>query len=426
MPMMSTRTEAASLARLRLVLAACVGLALVYGWFAARFFQASRLASSLDIPSLQRAVALAPQNAAYRDLLCRFLLFDKQDADAALPNCRRATELNPHISAYWLDLALAEFSTGAIGDERQAIRNAVAVDPMTPDVAFTAASFLLAQGEAPEALREFAVAMRGDVNTVQPALSLCWRSLHDAGAIQAILPPRPAAYLQFIRILIADGRWDAAQQTWLAMLRLDAPIDYRQALFYVDALLDKHESRSAQQAWNELLSRSAPLSEYGRADGAVVNGGFEKELLDAGFDWRYAALSGSAASLDSDHAHSGRQSLLISYNGAGGDAGLVQYVPVKPNSQYELSAWVKSEQLDAANGPALAVVDAYSGKPLARTQETLGTTAWRPQREAFQTGPQTELVTVRITRDPAATHIRGKFWIDDVALRPVNARSGGG
>ena len=72
----------------------CIAFAAMYAWMAARSFQAARLASSLDVPSLQRAIALAPGDAVHQDLLCRYLLFDKQAAAAALPYCQRATELS--------------------------------------------------------------------------------------------------------------------------------------------------------------------------------------------------------------------------------------------------------------------------------------------------------------------------------------------
>ncbi|HTV66141.1 MAG TPA: O-antigen ligase family protein, partial [Bryocella sp.] len=133
-------------ARRTFAVAACVVLAVVYGWLAARAFQAARLGSSLDIASLERSIALAPGDAAHQNLLCRFLLFDKQDPKAALPSCQRATELNPYQSGYWLDLALAYYSTGAERQQEQAIRKAVAVDPKTPDVAWNAGNFFLAQG----------------------------------------------------------------------------------------------------------------------------------------------------------------------------------------------------------------------------------------------------------------------------------------
>ena len=400
-------------------LAVCIVLVAVYGWFATRSFRASRLASSLDVPSVERAVALEPRSAAYQDLLCRFLLFDKQEPSAAVPHCQRATQLNAYHSTYWLDLALAYYSVGAEHEQQQAILKAVSVDPTTPDVAWEAANLFLAQGKVPEALPQFAVAMRGDPNLVSPSLDLCWRTLHDVSAIQAILPPDPAAYLQFVRLLTTKNEWEGAHQIWSALILLDRGIDYRQALFYVDSLLQKGDVARANEAWDQLASRSATLNRYSRTDNLVVDGGFEKEILNAGFDWRYSAQSGSVVSLDSAEFRSGSQSLLISYHGTGGDSGMFQHVPVKPNTQYTVSAWTKSQKLESANGPVISVSDAYNGKLYAETPETLGTTVWHRVETSFQTGPESELVTVRLSRDPGNTLIDGEFWVDDVSLRPT-------
>ena len=114
----------------------------IYGSFAVRVFQASQLSSSLDVVSLERAIALEPRDAAYQDLLCRFLLFDRQEAGAAVPHCKRATELNPFQSAYWLHLALVYYRTGK-HEQQEAILKAISVDPTTPDVAWEAANFFL-------------------------------------------------------------------------------------------------------------------------------------------------------------------------------------------------------------------------------------------------------------------------------------------
>jgi hypothetical protein len=371
------------------------------------------------VVALERAVALEPRDAAHQDLLCRFLLFDKQDAGAALPRCQRATQLNAYQSTYWLDLALAYYSTGAEYQQEQAILKAISVDPTTPDVAWNAANFFLAQGKVPEALRQFAVVMRSDPGMVKPSLDLCWRTLHNVSAIEAILPPDPDAYLQFIWLLATNNQWEGAQQVWSALLLLNQEIDYRQSLFYVDSLLQQRDVARAKEAWDQLASHSATLSRYERTDNLVVDGGFEQEILNAGFDWRYSAQPGSAVSVDNTEFHSGRRSLLISYNGAGGDVGISQYVAVKPSTRYTISAWAKSQELDSANGPSISVRDAYDGKLYALTQETLDTTAWHHLESGFQTGPETALVTILITRDPGNTHVKGKFWVDEISLRPT-------
>jgi tetratricopeptide (TPR) repeat protein len=402
-----------------ILLSGCLAAAAIYGWFAVRDYRASRLASSLDVVSLQRAIALEPRDATSQDLLCRFLLFDRQEAGTAVPLCKRATQLNPYQSAYWLHLALAYYQTGAEQEQQGAILRAVSVDPTTPDVAWEAANFFLVQGRVPEALHQFSVVIRGDPNMVTQSLDLCWRTLRDVNAIEAILPPNPNVYLQFVKLLTAKKEWEAAHDVWSALLRLNRAFDYHQALFYVDSLLQQRQVARASEAWEQLASRSATLNRYHRADDLVTDGSFAEEILNAGFDWRYTEQPGSAVSLDTTEFHSGSQSLLISYSDTGSDSGMYEYVAVKPSTQYTISAWVKSEELQSANGPRISVSDAYDNNPHAVSQETVGTTAWHLLENSFQTGPQTELLAIHFRRDPGNTRVKGKFWIDGISLRPT-------
>ena len=61
-------------------------------------------------------------------------------------------------------------------------------------------------------------------------------------------------------------------------------------------------------------------------------------------------------------------------------------------------------------------MDAYTNHSYVLTDDTLGTTPWRRQQARFQTGPNTNLLLLKIVRDPPGPLIRGKFWIDDVRL----------
>jgi hypothetical protein len=46
----------------------------------------------------------------------------------------------------------------------------------------------------------------------------------------------------------------------------------------------------------------------------------------------------------------------------------------------------------------------------------MGTNPWRLQQARFQSSPNTQLVLLKIARDPAGPLIRGKLWIDDLRL----------
>jgi hypothetical protein len=65
-------------------------------------------------------------------------------------------------------------------------------------------------------------------------------------------------------------------------------------------------------------------------------------------------------------------------------------------------------------------VDAYTNSSYVLTDDTLGTTPWHLQQATFQTGPSTNLLVVKVVRDPATPLIRGKLRIDDFKLVEAN------
>ena len=93
-----------------------------------------------------------------------------------------------------------------------------------------------------------------------------------------------------------------------------------------------------------------------------------------------------------------------------------QFIPVRPNTDYEFSAESRTEDIDTASGPRFAIADAYTNSSYVLTDDVLGTNPWRLQQARFHTGPNTNLLLLKIVRQPAAPLIRGKLWIDDVRL----------
>ncbi|HXX99373.1 MAG TPA: hypothetical protein VEI54_00540, partial [Candidatus Limnocylindrales bacterium] len=89
--------------------------------------------------------------------------------------------------------------------------------------------------------------------------------------------------------------------------------------------------------------------------------------------------------------------------------------------RYRLSAFVKSEEIDTASGPRLAVEDFPSGRILANTEEFLNTNDWLQRSTEFATGPESRLVTLRILRVPGDRLIKGTLWIADVEMAPISA-----
>jgi tetratricopeptide (TPR) repeat protein len=398
------------------VLLLVCSLAAFYIWCAVRAYRAHQFAARRDQVSLQRAIQLQPYDASNYDLLGQYFMWKGQDPHAAASQFQQAATLNPYASAYWVHLAQAENSLGNGQGQMMAIRHALAVDPTTPEVVWDAANLFLVQGQTDEALDQLAVVVRNDPNMAEVALDTGWRALGAVDPILRRLPPDPAIYLKFVRVLVARQQWRAADQVWSSMLQLNREFDPRAALFYVDGLLAQRNVAGAQKVWQQLQENSASLRPYVTPGNLIVNTSFEHDFLNAGFDWHYTSLPGIAVMLDSTQAYRGSESLLITFSGNADDAGVWQYVPVTPGTSYMASAWVRSEELESADGPRLVIYDAHKNTELGHSEETLGTTSWHRVEATFSAERDTALVVVRFSRNPGDTRVRGQFWVDDVRL----------
>ena len=406
-----------SLVRVRafLLFFGCTLFAAAYSYFAIRGYRAFALSGHGDKISLERAVTLEPRDADPYNILCRYVRDDEADPSGALPYCKRSVQLNRYDAAYWLDLAQTSYEAGNTIEQRKAVEQAIAVDPKTPEVAWAAANFYLLQGEVEPAVSLFASVLKGDPGLVPLTLKSSWKILGQVDPILRMLPPDPAVYLQFIALLTSENQPAAAAEVWSKLIGLNAEMDYHSALFYVDRLLGWQDVVGAEKAWKQIGEHSAELGAYQSDQNLVINGSFENDVLNSGFDWRINP-QGTTIKVDDEVAHKGHRSVLVTYSTPVLDPGLSQVLPVEPNVSYIASAWIKTDELQTANGPRLAAFDAYSGAKLATSEPTSYTTDWTNAELQFRTGQDTKLVALKLTRDRQDTVIRGRLWVDDVQL----------
>jgi hypothetical protein len=371
------------------------------------------------LANIPKAIRLEPANAEYRDLLGRQLAFSGASLDEAISAYRTAVHLNPYEARYWLDLAAAYQVAGRTGEQAESVQHAVEADPTTPHVAWAAANFYLVQGDREKALRYFRVVLANDPEAVDSALELCWRASGDTTEVlDQALPLRPDLYLSLLRLLVTKQEVAPAENVWNRLIGLHQPFSAKLALPYFRLLITKQEVAAAKTGWEQLSKVDASLQPYlPLGENLIVNGGFEENLLNGGFDWWYQSYSHAALAIDTNEFHRGTRSLSITFDGQSvPGVQLVQFIPVKPNTSYEFSAEARTEDIDTASGPRFAIVDAYTNSSYVLTDDTLGTTPWRLQQARFRTEPNTNLLLLKIVRDPPGPLIRGKLWIDDVRL----------
>jgi tetratricopeptide (TPR) repeat protein len=411
--------ELRSLRRKVLFTAACLIFGTLYFCVALQAYRASNLAENPTVSHIQKAISLEPANAEYHDLVARNLALSGATLDQAISNYLTAVRLNPFEARYWLDLAGAYQIAGRIDAQEQSVERAVEADPTTPHVAWEAANFFLVQGNVGKALHYFHIVLANDPEAVDSTLQLCWHATEDANQIlDQALPRRPDLYLSFLRLLVSKNEIVAAENTWDRLIALQQAFPAKLAFPYLRLLILNKEVAAAKTAWQQLANIDVGLQRYlPSRDNLIVNGGFEEALLNGGFDWWYESTPHAALAIDTSEFYSGTRSLSVTFDGLNASsAGIFQFIPVKPNTDYEFSAESRIEDIESASGPRFAIVDPYTNTFYVLTDDLLGTSPWHLQQSRFHTGPNTSLLFLQVIRQPAGPLIRGKLWIDDLRL----------
>jgi hypothetical protein len=397
----------------------CLLFATVYVRTTLRAYLASRLAQPPTPANLVKAIQMEPSNAEYRELLGRNLALSVDSVDDAIANYKKAVQLNPFVAAYWLDLASAYQIAGQTQEQQSSVERAVEVDPTTPLVAWEAANFFLIQGKVEKAFPRWRTVLEQDPEAASSALQTSWRATGDSNVmLDQVLPPRSDLYLAFLHLLMQKQETAAAENVWNHLVTLKQPFSASLAFPYLRFLLLQKEVSPAQTAWQQLATLNPSLEPYlASPENLIVNGGFEEDLLNGGFDWLYTPRSHADLTIDTSQFHSGTRSLSVTFDGLNApEVGISQLIPVDPNTEYEFSAECRSEELDTASGPRFSITDAYNNESYVLTDDSLGTNPWREQRARFRTTASTSLLLLRIVREPASALIRGRFWVDDLKL----------
>ena len=391
-----------------------------------RQFLAAHFSEKPDLNSLEKAVALAPVNADFRHILGRYHLFIDQDPATATGLFQSAIRLNPYRAIYWLDLSTAYQLLRQEQQETNAIEKALAADPRTPETAWQAANRFWAMGNIDQALSQFRVVAETDPYLVSATLERCWRIQPDANFLLAnVLPQKSDVYSSFLEFLLSKNQPAAAAATWTQLAKLHSPVSTRYIFEYIHYLISQKDVDQARSVWKDAANLADLAAYQPSSQNRVVNGDFSLPVLNGGFDWLYETIPGVALAIDPTEGHSAQQSLSIEFSSAGlQDAGIRQIIPVEPDTDYDFSAFFKSENIEGAGGPRLLLQDAFSGLSYFESENLKDADFWKPVSGSFSTASDAKLLLLRIGRVPANNAIRGRLWLDGLRLAPHHPAAG--
>jgi hypothetical protein len=210
---------------------------------------------------------------------------------------------------------------------------------------------------------------------------------------------------------------EATSKVWAALMATPQTFEQPSVYAYVKYLLEHKDVDQARLVWQRAAPRFGFSSYLPTRDNLIVNGDFNLDVLNGGFDWQYEKQQSVALSLDSSDFHSGHRSLLITFDGPGvGDAGIRQFIAVQPDTRYEFSAYYKIGEIEGAGAPHLTIQDEYTQAIVYDSDELKEAGFWKSATGEFSTGADTTLLVLHVRRLPAGSPIRGKLWVDDFRL----------
>ena len=149
----------------------------------------------------------------------------------------------------------------------------------------------------------------------------------------------------------------------------------------------------------------------------VKNSSFEEGNGDLPSRWKIQKWSGPSGFVSYDietrpeFVRSGSRSMRIAST-RGHDTSVNQHIPVKPDTEYRLSGWVKSAGLNGARG---AQFNLHGLQPDGKTQAITGDTDWTGVQTRFRTKPGQKSVLLN-SLFGGWGQSKGTAWFDDVEL----------
>ena len=146
----------------------------------------------------------------------------------------------------------------------------------------------------------------------------------------------------------------------------------------------------------------------------IANGSFEELASDMPTGWGVRNFRGTAQHRVADMARTGKRSIEISADKAA-EFGVHIDVPVDRNAEYELSAWIKTENVAGGGRGAQLYLSGHPHSPGSKAMK--GTKDWTQVKMRIETGAAKSLKIHCLFGGWGI--VTGKAWWDDVSLRKV-------
>lgn len=424
---------------LRALLFVPVALALLFSWYAVRWYMGNFVAEFAprmeegQLEAAQAAMRLAPDDPWTHGAVASIKknsLLPEELADA-VRHYEEAVRLSPNDYRFWLELGRAREQSGDRAGGEKALRRAVKLAPAYAYPRWYLGNLLLRAGQGEEAFRELQRAAEAHAALRPQLFNVAWALYgQNIDEIKKAVGDSAAARAEFAAYLMGRQRADDALGLWASLRPEEKRAERAAGEGLLKSLLEQKRYRAALS----VLTDINPQAGVTKAE-QFSNGGFEENIdaADANvFNWQIKSDPQAQIAIDGSTRQSGQRSLRIVFKAATtlSFQNIAQMVVVEPGAQYRFECHVRVEDLKSGGTPRIEIIDTRDGSTVLATSAPVaaGTHDWQPVTLTFKTPPQTEAVLVRVGRascgSVAVCPIFGVVWYDDFNLQRVAGTPG--
>lgn len=339
--------------------------------------------------------------------------------EKAIYYLKEALKRNPLEQEYWLNLAKAFQKQDNYSLAEEALKMALMVSPTSYRSRWIGGNLFLQKGDYNQAIPYFSFILKNYPAQSRPVYEVWEQAGGDRHFILEKLVPEDSLSLsQFLSYLYEVGDGELALKAWQKRNNLGYKPSLPETLQVVDFLIAQRLLPAGFQIFQDLRRQEGFATSN---KNLVTNGGFEEErFLGRGFDWHLDQSSSFNISFDRSVFYEGQKSLLITFLGKDNVHfhHVFQYVPLKPNQDYLLRAFLKTEAITTQSGIKLEVAS-INGSFHKQSATLTGSNDWQEMTISFRTPPILQGGLVRLRREQIQKFdrfISGKVWVDKVSL----------
>ncbi len=411
----------------RILPAAVILFALAFGWFSVRLQIANMLAgltSSSDSNAAE--VAEAARSLSPRDPLVNWLaavtkgdVFTPSQLQAAVAGHRQTVRLSPYHYFWWLELGRAYEQTDDAKAAEGAFKRAVELAPEYTLPRWQLGNFYLRQGNEQAAFRELKKAAESDQAYREQVFSILWDYLEkDPKKLEKIVGDSPDMRVGLAKFYAMKEQPALSLAKWRSLDAAKQKENHEVGALIAQAFFEKRYLRTAVEFVRQLALEPDAKFE------SVQNPGFEKEISNKEpvfFGWKNQPVENARVLLSRAKKKSGNRSLQITFSGyeKAEFNDLYQTIALEPGISYDLTFWLKTEDLRSAGTPKLEVLNAADNKILAASDPmATGSSDWEKVTVRFTVPEDSEGVVIRTSRAYCGEKcpLFGTIWYDDFKI----------